>query len=305
MEKSKKIWMDGKFVDWDDAKIHILTHTLHYGFGVFEGTRCYKTVNGSAIFRLDEHLKRLYNSAQILTIDVPVSMDKMTKASKEIVKVNDYEECYLRHLVYIGDGELGLGTMTNPVRTAIAVWKWGAYLGEEGLKKGIRLKTSSYVRLPVTSFPAKAKAVGNYVNSILAKREVLKAGYDEAMMLDTQGYVSEASGENIFLVSGKTVITPPESSSILNGITRKSVIELASDLGYTVKQETFPRDAVYIADEVFLTGTAAEVTPVREVDNRKIGKGSAGQITLKIQSEFFKIVLGKNKKYDKWLTYVG
>jgi len=304
MEKGKKIWMDGKLVDWDKAQVHVLTHTLHYGFGAFEGTRCYKCVDGSAIFRLEDHLRRLYNSAKILTLEIPVSFEQMVKASKEIVKANDYEECYLRHLVYIGDGELGLGTMTNPTRTAIAVWKWGAYLGEEGLKKGIRLKTSSYVRLPVTSFPAKAKAIGNYVNSILAKREVLKAGYDEAIMLDTQGYVSEASGENIFLVYGDTLITPPESSSILNGITRKSVIELATDLGFTVKQEVFPRDTVYCADEVFLTGTAAEVTPVREVDNRKIGKGSAGPVALKIQGEFFKIVLGKNKKYKKWLTYV-
>jgi len=304
MEKAKKIWLDGKFVDWDDAKIHVLTHTLHYGFGVFEGTRCYKCVDGSAIFRLDEHLKRLYNSAHILTIDMPVSFEEMVKASKETVKVNGFEECYLRHIAFIGDGELGLGTMTNPIRVAIAAWKWGAYLGEEGLKKGIRLKTSSYVRLPVTSFPAKAKAIGNYVNSILAKREVLKAGYDEAMMLDTSGYVAEASGENIFLVFDKTIITPPESSSILNGITRKSVIELVKDLGYTLKEETFPRDTVYIADEVFLTGTAAEVTPVREVDNRKIGKGLAGPATLKIQSEFFQIVLGKNPQYKKWLTYV-
>jgi len=304
MEKAKKIWMDGKLVNWDDAKIHILTHTLHYGFGAFEGTRCYKTVSGSAIFRLDEHLKRLFNSCQILTIDPPFTIEQMAAASKEIVKANDYQECYLRHIIYIGDGELGLGTMTNPVRAAIAVWKWGAYLGEEGLKKGIRLKTSSYVRLPVNSFPAKAKAVGNYVNSILAKREVLKAGYDEALMLDTSGYIAEASGENIFLVFGKTLITPPKSSSILNGITRKSVIELAKNLGFIVKEETFPRDTVYIADEVFLTGTAAEVTPVREVDNRKIGQGSAGPVTIKIQSEFFNVVLGKNPEYKKWLTYI-
>jgi len=304
MEKAKKIWMDGKLVDWDDAKVHILTHTLHYGFGVFEGTRCYKTVDGPAIFRLDDHLKRLYNSAQIITLEIPVSFEEMVRASKEIVGANGYEECYLRHLVYIGDGEMGLGTMTNPTRVAIAVWKWGAYLGEEGLKKGIRLKTSTYVRLPVNAFPAKAKAVGNYVNSILAKREALKSGYDEALMLDAQGYVAEASGENIFLVYGNTLITPPESSSILNGITRKSVIELAQDLGYKVKEEVFPKDTVFVAEEVFLTGTAAEVTPVREVDNRKIGKGEAGPTTLKIQSEFFKIVLGKNPKYRKWLAYV-
>jgi len=304
MEKAKKIWMDGKLVDWDDARVHILTHTLHYGFGVFEGTRCYKTVDGPAIFRLDEHLKRLFNSAHILTLEMPFTIEEMIDASKKIVEANGYEECYLRHIAYIGEGEMGLGTMTNPTRVAIAVWKWGAYLGEEGLKKGIRLKTSSYVRLPVNVFPTKAKAVGNYVNSILAKREALKAGYDEALMLDSQGYVAEASGENIFLVYGNTLLTPPESSSILNGITRRSVIELAKDLGYTVKEEVFPRDTVFVADEVFLTGTAAEVTPVREVDNRRIGKGSAGPVTLRIQSEFFNIVLGKNPKYKKWLTYI-
>ncbi len=304
MEKAKKVWMDGRLVNWKDANVHILTHTLHYGFGVFEGTRCYKCVDGPAIFRLEDHLRRLYNSAHILTLELPFSFERMIEASKEIVRANNYQECYLRHIAYIGDGEMGLGTMTNPTRMAIAVWKWGAYLGADGLKRGIRLKTSSYTRLPVQSFPAKAKAIGNYVNSILAKREALKAGYDEALMLDTAGYVSEASGENVFLVSGNTIITPPESSSILNGITRKSVIELARDLGYRVKEEIFPRDTLYIADEVFLTGTAAEVTPVREVDNRKIGKGIAGPVTLEIQSEFFNIVLGKNPEYKKWLTYV-
>jgi branched-chain amino acid aminotransferase len=291
-------------VNWDDAQIHILTHTLHYGFGVFEGTRCYKTVNGSAIFRLKEHLKRLYNSAHILTIDIPFTMKEMEKASKDIVRVNGYEECYLRHIVYIGSGELGLGTMTNPIKAAIAVWKWGAYLGEEGLKKGIHLKTSSYVRLPVNVFPAKAKAVGNYVNSILAKREALKGKYDEAMLLDTHGYVAEASGENIFLVQDGALITPPVSSSILNGITRMSVIELAKDLGIPVREEVFPRDTVYVSDEMFLTGTAAEVTPVREVDHRKIGEGKPGPITKKIQAAFFDAVLGKNPKYKKWLSYI-
>jgi len=304
MGKSEKIWMDGKMVKWEDANIHVLSHTLHYGFGVFEGTRCYKTVNGSAIFRLHDHLKRLYNSAHILTIDIPITMKEMEKASKDVIKANGFEECYLRHLVYIGDGELGLGTMTNPVRTAIAVWKWGAYLGEEGLKKGIHLKTSSYARLPIVGFPAKAKAVGNYVNSILAKREALKGGYDEAMLMDTNGYVAEASGENIFLVHDGTLITPPVSSSILNGITRMSVIELAKDLGIPVREEIFPRDTVYVSDEVFLTGTAAEVTPVREVDHRKIGLGKPGPITKKIQTAFFDAVLGKNPKYKKWLSYI-
>ena len=304
MKKQDKIWLDGKFVDWDQANVHILTHTLHYGFGVFEGTRCYKCVDGSAIFRLDEHLKRLYNSAQILTLEIPYAMEDLEAASCETLRVNKMEEGYLRHLVFIGDGEMGLGTMTNPTRAAIIAWAWGAYLGEEGLKKGIRLKTSSYLRLPVQVFPTKAKAVGNYVNSILAKREALKAGYDEALMLDLQGYVAEASGENIFLVNGKTLRTPPESSSILSGITRKSVVQIARDLGYQVNEVTFPRDEVYTADEVFLTGTAAEVTPVREVDNRKIGEGKAGPVTLELQAAFFDVVKGKNKKYKQWLTYL-
>ena len=304
MEKAKKIWMDGKFIDWDQAQVHILTHTLHYGFGVFEGTRCYKCVDGSAIFRLEDHLRRLYNSAQILGLEIPYSFEEMVEASKELVRENGFDDCYLRHIVFIGEGEMGLGTMSNPIRVAIAGWRWGAYLGEEGLKKGIRLKTSSYTRIPVNSFPSKAKAVGNYVNSILAKREAIKAGYDEALMLDENGYVAEASGENIFLVFDNTLITPPESSSILNGITRKSVIQLARDLGYRIKEQTFPRDTVYIADEVFLTGTAAEVTPVREVDERKIGKGKAGEATLQIQEEFFKVVHGENPRYKDWLSYI-
>ncbi|OGP55765.1 MAG: branched chain amino acid aminotransferase [Deltaproteobacteria bacterium RBG_13_61_14] len=304
MKKQDKIWLDGKFVDWDQAQVHILTHTLHYGFGVFEGTRCYKCVDGSAIFRLDEHLQRLYNSAQILTLEIPYAQEDLEAASCEILRVNKMEEGYLRHIVFIGEGEMGLGTMTNPIRTAIIAWAWGAYLGEEGLKKGIRLKTSSYARLPVQVFPTKAKAVGNYVNSILAKREALKAGYDEALMLDLSGYVAECSGENIFLVNNQTIRTTPESSSILNGITRKSVIQLARDQGYTVLETTFPRDEVYTADEVFLTGTAAEVTPVREVDNRQIGAGKAGPATLALQAAFFDVVKGKNKKYKQWLTYL-
>jgi len=304
MEKVDKIWMDGRFVDWDNATTHVLTHTLHYGFGVFEGTRCYKCVDGSAVFRLDDHLDRLYNSAQILTLEIPYSKEELKDASCEILRVNNLDEAYLRHIVFIGEGELGLGTMSNPMRTVIATWRWGAYLGEEGLKKGIRLKTSSYTRLPVRSFPVKAKAVGNYINSILAKREVLKAGYDEALMLDMEGYVSEASGENIFLVNGKVLTTPPESSSILNGITRKSVITLARDMGFVVEEANFTRDAVYTSDEVFLTGTAAEVTPVREVDNRIIGQGQAGPATLRLQQAFFDVVKGKNSEYKEWLTYI-
>jgi branched-chain amino acid aminotransferase len=304
MQKMEKIWMDGKFVDWDKAQVHVLTHTLHYGYGVFEGTRCYKCVDGSAIFRLDDHLKRLYNSAQILGLEIPFSFEELKEASCEILRTNRMEEGYLRHIVFIGSGEMGLGTMKNPMRTVIAAWPWGAYLGAEALERGIRLKTSSYVRLPVQAFPAKAKAVGNYVNSILAKRDALKAGYDEALMLDLQGYVAEGSGENIFLVNDNVLRTPPESSSILSGITRSSIITLAREAGYRVLEETFPRDEVYTADEVFLTGTAAEVTPVREVDDRTIGAGSAGEVTLNLQKAFFAVVKGENKEYKDWLTYI-
>ncbi len=303
MKKTDKIWMDGKFVDWDKAHVHVLTHTLHYGFGVFEGTRCYKCADGSAVFRLDDHLKRLYNSAKILGLEIPFSYDELKDASCEILRVNRMEEGYLRHIVFMGDGEMGLGSI-NPTRTVIAAWPWGAYLGADALEKGIRLKTSSYIRLPVQAFPSKAKVVGNYVNSILAKRDAVKAGYNEALMLDMQGYVAEGSGENIFLVNDNTLRTPPESSSILNGITRHSIITLAREGGYTVKEETFPRDAVYSADEVFLTGTAAEVTPVCEVDDRVIGAGKAGPVTLNLQKAFFAVVKGENKEYSNWLTYI-
>jgi branched-chain amino acid aminotransferase len=304
MQKTDKIWMNGGFVDWDMAQVHVLTHTLHYGYGIFEGTRCYKCVDGSAIFRLDDHLKRLFNSAHILGLEIPFSYDDLREASCEILRVNNMEEGYLRHIVFMGEGEMGLGSMKNPIQTVIAAWPWGAYLGAEALKKGIRLKTSSYVRLPVQAFPAKAKVVGNYVNSILAKRDALKAGYDEALMLDMQGYVAEGSGENIFLVNDNTLRTPPRSSSILNGITRDSIITLAREGGYAVQEETFLRDDVYIADEVFLTGTAAEVTPVREVDERIIGAGKAGPVTLNLQKAFFAVVKGENKEYSAWLTYI-
>lgn len=303
MQKMEKIWMDGKMVDWDKAQVHVLTHTLHYGFGVFEGTRCYKCVDGSAIFRLDDHLKRLFNSAQILGIKIPYSIEDLKEASCEILRVNKMEEGYLRHIVFMGSGEMGLGS-ANPIRTVIAAWPWGAYLGAEALQNGIRLKTSSYVRLPISAFPAKAKAVGNYVNSILAKRDAVNAGYDEALMLDIDGYVAEGSGENIFILKDRILRTPPEGSSILNGITRNSLIRLAREAGYRVMEEKFPRDYVFTADEVFLTGTAAEVTPVREVDDRLIGAGKAGPVTIELQKAFFAVVKGENREYRDWLTYI-
>jgi branched-chain amino acid aminotransferase len=301
--KTEKIWMDGKFVAWDDAKVHVLTHALHYGLGVFEGIRCYKTENGSAIFRLREHVDRLFSSAHIFMMKVPFSKEEITSAIIETVKVNKMEECYIRPLIYIGYGAMGLFPKENPVNVSIAVWPWGAYLGDEGLEKGIRVKVSSFTRHHVNVDMTRGKVCGYYVNSQLAKNEAISCGFDEALLLDTEGYVSEASGENIFIVRHGELKTTP-LTSILEGITRDCVIRIAGDNGIAVREERFTRDEVYIADETFLTGTAAEVTPVREVDGRTIGNGKRGSITGKLQSIFFDIVKGKNKKYDSWLTRI-
>jgi len=304
VDKAKKIWLDGKFIDWDDANVHLLTHTLHYGYGVFEGTRCYKLKDGgSAIWRLDDHLERLYNSAKVLGIEIPFGFKELRKASVDAIKVNDFDEGYLRHIVFMGDGAMGLYA-NNPIRVGIAVWKWGAYLGDEGLKNGIRAKISSYTRYQVNTAMTKSKACGYYINSILAKREAISLGYDEAIMLDVDGFVSEASGENIFIVRKGDVYTPPLSSSVLGGITRDTILTIARDSGRNVREEAFARDILYTADEVFFTGTAAEVTPVREVDGRKIGDGEPGPVTLDLQKSFFEIVRGQNKKYAHWLARV-
>lgn len=298
------IWMDGKFVKWQDAKVHVLTHTLHYGLGVFEGIRCYEGVDGNSyIFRLKEHIDRLYDSAHICEIKIPFSKETIVKATKECLKKNKLKEGYIRPIVFVGDGPMGLYVEDYPVRVAIACWAWGAYLGEEGLKKGIRAKISSFTRHHPNVMMTKAKVSGNYVNSILAKKEAKHAGYDEAIMLDPEGYVSEASGENIFIVKNKRLKTTP-LTTILPGITRDSIIQIAKEHGYEVVEERFTRDELYLADEVFFTGTAAEVTPVREVDNRKIGEGKPGPITLKIQKTFFDIVKGKSKKHKEWLEKV-
>lgn len=298
------IWMDGKFVKWADAKIHVLTHTLHYGVGVFEGIRCYHGVDGNSyIFRLKEHIDRLYDSAHICEIEIPYKKEELIKATKECLKKNKLKEGYIRPIVFIGDGPMGLYVEDYPVRVAIACWEWGAYLGEEGLKNGIRAKISSFTRHHPNVMMTKAKVSGNYVNSILAKKEAKHAGYDEAIMLDPEGYVSEASGENVFIVKNNRLKTAP-LTTILPGITRDSIIQIAKELGYEVIEERFTRDELYIADEVFFTGTAAEVTPVREVDNRKIGQGKPGPVTLKIQKTFFDIVKGKSKKHRSWLEKV-
>ena len=295
--------MDGKFVDWDKATIHVLTHTLHYGLGVFEGIRCYETRSGPAVFRLDEHIDRLFSSAHIFLLDMPYTKKEIRDAIIGTVKVNKIKECYIRPLVYIGYGAMGLYPKENPVNVSIAVWSWGAYLGDKGLREGIKVKTSSFIRNHVNANMTRGKVSGYYVNSQLAKKEAITCGYDEALLLDTEGYVSEGSGENIFMVRNGMLKTTP-LTSILEGITRNSIMKIAADQKIRVVEERFTRDEMYIADEAFFTGTAAEVTPVRELDGRMIGTGRPGPITRTIQSVFFDIVKGKNKKYESWLTKV-
>ncbi|MDH4227117.1 MAG: branched-chain amino acid transaminase [Deltaproteobacteria bacterium] len=301
--ETKKIWMDGKLIDWKDATVHVLTHSLHYGLGVFEGVRCYKCENGkSAVFRLKEHTDRLFDSAHIMQMEIPFTKDEINKAVVETIKANDLKEAYIRPLVFLGSGGMGVLPKQNPVRVSIAVWEWGAYLGEEGISKGIRTRISSFTRHHVNVSMTRSKTSGHYVNSILAKREAIKDGYDEGILLDTEGYVAEGSGENIFIVKNGVLKTPP-LTSVLNGITRDSVRRIAEDMGMTVVEQRFTRDELYIADEAFFTGTAAEVTPIREVDNRKIGEGKRGPVTEKIQTTFFDAIKGKSKKYESWLTY--
>jgi branched-chain amino acid aminotransferase len=304
VEKASYIWLDGEFVPWDQAQVHILTHTLHYGLGVFEGIRAYHCADGkTAIFRLKEHIQRLFDSAHILQIAIPFSREQVAEACLEILRRNAQKEAYLRPIVFLGEGVMGLNPQGSPVQVAIVSWVWGAYLGEEGLRKGIRVKTASFARHHVNVMMTKAKAVGNYVNSILAKREAIQSGYDEALMLDTEGYLAEGTGENIFMVKDGVLKTPP-LTAILPGITRASVIALAGDLGIPVKEERFTRDEFYLADEAFLTGTAAEVTPVREADNRTIGEGRPGPVTQRLQEAFFAVVKGNDPRYRQWLSHV-
>ena len=303
MQKTEKIWLDGKMVAWDEANVHVLTHTLHYGLGVFEGIRAYEGPKGTAIFRLKEHTARLFDSAHILMMKIPFSQDQINEACRDVLRVNRLKHGYMRPLVFMGDGEMGLHAV-NAVRVAIAAWPWGTYLGDEGVKNGIRTKISSFGRHHVNATLNKAKACSNYVNSILAKREAIHAGYDEALLLDTEGYVAEATGENIFIVKNGIVKTTPTGASILDGITRDAVITVLKDEGIHVVEQKMTRDELYLADEIFLTGTAAEITPVREVDNRQIGLGKPGPITQKVQSTFFSIVKGQNEKYSRWLDVV-
>ena len=304
IKKSDLIWMDGKLVKWEDAKIHVLTHSFHYGVAVFEGIRCYAQPDGrGAIFRLREHVKRLFESAHICLMEMPFTEQQVFDACREVMRANKMNEGYLRPIAYFSDGLMGVGAV-NPVKVSIATWHWGAYLGDEGLKRGIRVKVSSYTRMHMNSDPTRAKVTGHYLNSVLAKREALLAGYDEAVLLDQQGYVGEATGENLFLLRGGILYTPPAAGGILEGITRESILRIAKDKGIQVEERRFSRDYLYCADEAFLCGTAAEITPVREVDGRKIGKGEAGPVTLDIQSTFFRAVRGQEPRYAEWLAYV-
>ena len=297
--------MQGRLVAWEDAKVHVLTHTLHYGVGAFEGIRCYECADGrSAVFRLREHLVRLDQSCRILGIQAPYGIDEMLDASLETIRANGLKACYIRPLIYVADGEMGLGSvMVNPIHASIAVWPWGAYLGDDGLANGIRVRTSSFQRMHPNTLMTKAKATGHYVNSILASIEAKRGGYDEALMLDVDGYAAEGCGENLFVVRGGKVKTPP-IATVLEGITRNSVIDILRDQGVTVVEERLTRDEIYIADEVFLTGTAAEVTPVQSLDDRPIGAGRPGPVTLRLQQEFFAVLKGQRPSYSRWLTYL-
>ncbi len=297
------IWLDGEFVPWREAKTHVLTHTLHYGMGVFEGVRAYEAQNGTAIFRLQEHTERLFRSAHILRMDIPYDVETINAATKDSVKQNNLKSAYIRPMCFYGSEGMGLRADNLKVHVMIAAWHWGSYLGADGLEKGIRIKTSSYSRHHVNVTMCKAKANGNYMNSMLALQEALELGFDEALLLDVEGYVAEGSGENIFIVR-KGIIYTPDLTSALEGITRETIMQLAADFGYEVVEKRITRDEVYSADEAFFTGTAAEVTPIRELDGRTIGSGTKGPITEKLQSTYFDLVKGKHSQYSEWLNYI-
>ncbi len=297
------IWYDGKMVPWREANTHVLTHSLHYGLAVFEGLRAYKTASGTAIFRLKEHTERMFNSAHIYMMKIPYDRETLIEAQKEVVRANKLDSCYVRPIAFYGSEKMGVSPKGAKVHVAIAAWPWGAYLGAEGLEKGIRVKTSSFARHHVNVSMCRAKYSGTYANSILANMEATEHGYDEGLLLDVDGFVAEGAGENVFMVKNNT-ISEPELNSALIGITRDSVIQLAGDLGYTVDAKRITRDDLYIADEVFFTGTAAEVTPVREVDGRTVGTGKRGPLTKQLQSMFFDVVNGRSEKYRHWLHYV-
>jgi branched-chain amino acid aminotransferase len=300
MHETEKIWMNGELVDWADAKVHVGSHGLHYGSGVFEGIRAYETPKGTAVFRLTDHLERLQNSARLLHMELPHSLEDLRAACHELIAANGLPECYLRPIAFYGYGELGLSAMGNPIEVAIMSWPWGAYLGEDGLKNGITAKISSWVRIGPNVIPHVAKATGVYLNSMLAVTEANRAGYDEAILLTAEGYVADGSGENVFIVKNGELYTPDLSTSILPGITRDTVIQIAQDLGYTVHQKSLIRSDIYLADEAFMTGTAAEVTPLRAVDDVEIG---VGPITLEIQENYLDTTRGRSERWAQWLEY--
>lgn len=301
MKKTEKIWLDGNLVPWENANIHVMSHSLHYGSAVFEGIRCYDTGNGTMIFRLDAHNKRFYNSAKIYGMVIPFAPDELTRAIKQTIRENNIKECYIRPIAFYGWDEVGISPRGNKVHLAIAVWPWLPYLGQEGLQRGVRCKVSSWARIDTRSMPTMAKASANYANSVLAKIEVQQLGYDEAILLNHLGMVTEGTGENIFVVNDSTLYTPPHSAGVLPGITRDSIITVGKDMGFTVKEKDISRSELMLADEAFLSGTAAEVTPIREIDGRAIGNGARGPTTEKIQKKFFEIVRAKDPKYEKWL----
>ena len=303
IEETEKIWMDGELVPWGEAKVHVLTHTLHYGSGVFEGIRAYPTSRGPAVFRLTEHMRRLHDSARLLHMDIPYSVEELVAATKETIRANKVESCYIRPLAYLGYGEMGLNPLPCQVNVSIAVWPWGTYLGDEGIAKGVRMKISTWRRMDPNINPVAAKGTGIYINSSLAKVEALHGGYDEAILLNTTGSVAEATGENVFTVKNGVLYTPPLSSGALEGITRDSVMTIARDFGYEVREQPLLRTDLYLADEAFLCGTAAEIVPIREVDDREIG--DPGEVTRKIQETYFAAVHGQVEKYADWLEYAN
>ena len=305
MRIETRIWLDGELVEPERAMIPVLTHTLHYGLGVFEGIRAYQTSDGrTAIFRMPEHIERLVKSCRAATIDLPFTEAQLSEAILAVLRENQLKESYIRPLVWLGEGSIGIAAADNRTRVMIAAWPWATYLGEEGLEKGVRCCFSSFTRSPVNSQLEKAKICGHYVNSVLAKREAVAHGYAEALMLDAQGYVTEGTGENLFMIRKGEIYTPPRGASILAGITRDTMIQLAKDRGFNVREEMITRSDLYFADEIFMTGTAAEVTPIAEIDGRSIGNGSRGPITQKLQADYFALVRGENKDHTEWLTYV-
>jgi branched-chain amino acid aminotransferase len=302
--EAETIWMNGELVPWAEARVHVLTHGLHYGSGVFEGVRAYETPRGPAVFRLRDHIDRLFNSARVYMIDIPYSVEELVAATKEVVRSNRLTSCYIRPIAFLGYGEMGLNPLPCSVDVAIAAWPWGTYLGDEGVANGVTVKISSWQRHDPNAVPPAAKATGMYLNSSMAKVEALKAGYDEAIMLNPQGFVSECTGENLFVVRRGRIVTPPASAGALEGITKDSVMTIAADLGHSVVEENVLRSDLYTADEVFLTGTAAEVVPIKAVDDRPVGEGKPGPVTRAVQEAYFAAVRGEDDRYQGWLDHV-